>query len=702
MAQLNADVVVIGGGATGVGVVRDLAMRGFTAILLERADLAQGTTGRFHGLLHSGGRYIISDPESARECAAENEIMRRIHADAVEETGGLFVVTPADSEEYADRFLAGAAAAHVPASEIPVSQALRREPRLNPGIKRAFTVRDATIDGWRMVWGAAHSAQEYGAQVLPYHTVTAIHTGSAGAGLGADASLSAGTDVGAGASVSVAADGGVSAAANAAATDRAGRKVRQAGQAGEALGDAPALAAASDTITGVTAVNEKTGRTIHIECRAVVNAAGPWAGQVAALAGAHGVEVVPGRGIMVAMNHRLVNTVINRCVYPANGDILVPAHTVSIIGTTDEAAASADFLEIKPQEVQEMLDAGEQLVPGFRQARALHAWAGARPLVRDKRVSTADTRHMSRGMAIIDHRERDGIAGLVTVVGGKLTTYRLMAQRAVDELCRQLGERRPSRTAVEAVPEMRTAAMQAPASARRVTDAAGQARTHQVSDRLAQAEATREREQLICECEAVTRAAIEALLAKQPEANFDDLRRQLRIGMGPCQGTFCAPRVAGILQEVRGNSASTKGRDADASSMDMSGPNAGGGDAGRTDADNRNMSSGDTGGADSGSPDVTSPNAALQLFIRNRFAGIAPVCYGAQLRETVLNQWVLQGTLGLSQLPPASPAEIRATGDLALLHGTHDQPPALADAQAAWTAANVSANNAHTRQGETA
>lgn len=94
MKTLSTDVVVIGGGATGAGILRDLAMRGFHAIMLERADVAQGTSGRFHGLLHSGGRYVVSDPRSATECAEENVIMRKIHADAVEETGGLFVVTP--------------------------------------------------------------------------------------------------------------------------------------------------------------------------------------------------------------------------------------------------------------------------------------------------------------------------------------------------------------------------------------------------------------------------------------------------------------------------------------------------------------------------------------------------------------------------------------------------------------------------------
>ncbi len=141
MRKLAVDVVVIGGGSTGAGVVRDVAMRGYSAVLLDRADLGQGTTGRFHGLLHSGGRYVVSDPLSATECAQENAILARIQASAIETTGGYFVTCPGDDPAFADKFLAGAAATGVPAHEIAVAEALRNEPRLNPGIMRAVEVR---------------------------------------------------------------------------------------------------------------------------------------------------------------------------------------------------------------------------------------------------------------------------------------------------------------------------------------------------------------------------------------------------------------------------------------------------------------------------------------------------------------------------------------------------------------------------------
>ena len=129
MASLETDVLVIGGGATGAGVAWDAALRGFDVILVDRADLAEGTSGRFHGLLHSGGRYAVKDPDAARECIEENVILRRIAADCIEDTGGLFVTTPDDDPAYGDDFLAGCARTGVPAEEIDVAEALRREPR---------------------------------------------------------------------------------------------------------------------------------------------------------------------------------------------------------------------------------------------------------------------------------------------------------------------------------------------------------------------------------------------------------------------------------------------------------------------------------------------------------------------------------------------------------------------------------------------
>ena len=170
----ETQVLVVGGGATGVGVARDAALRGLGVVLVERRDLAEGTTGRFHGLLHSGGRYAVKDPHSARECIDENRILRRIASHCIEDTGGLFVCTPADDAEFGDRFRTGCTDAGIPVEEIDAAEALRREPRLNPGIQRAFAVPDGALDTWRLVGACAEDVVRHGGTVLRYHDVVAV------------------------------------------------------------------------------------------------------------------------------------------------------------------------------------------------------------------------------------------------------------------------------------------------------------------------------------------------------------------------------------------------------------------------------------------------------------------------------------------------------------------------------------------------
>ena len=130
------------------------------------------------------------------------------------------------------------------------------------------------------------------------------------------------------------------------------------------------------------------------------------------MAGIEGVRVLPGRGIMIAMNHRLVNTCVNRCQMPTDGDIIVPIRTVCVIGTTDVNTDDPDDHTVLQSEVDAMLDDGEKLVPGFRQARALRVWTGVRPLFEDTKAADTDSRDVTRAHALLDHARARRRAGL--------------------------------------------------------------------------------------------------------------------------------------------------------------------------------------------------------------------------------------------------------------------------------------------------
>ncbi len=164
-------VIVIGGGGTGAAVLHDLTQRGFEATLVERGELTSGTTGRHHGLLHSGARYAVKDQESAIECIDENLILRKIAPEALELNEGLFVAITEEDEAYSEPLLAGCEACHIPIRVLTARQALELEPNLNPNLRLAVQIPDGTIDAWRLPLHFFATAKNRGADIRTYSEV---------------------------------------------------------------------------------------------------------------------------------------------------------------------------------------------------------------------------------------------------------------------------------------------------------------------------------------------------------------------------------------------------------------------------------------------------------------------------------------------------------------------------------------------------
>ena len=112
------DVIVIGGGITGAGTARDCSLRGLRTLLIERNDIADGATGRNHGLLHSGARYAVTDQESATECIQENMILKRVANHCVDDTSGFFITLPEDDLAYQAKFVEACTKAGIKAEVI--------------------------------------------------------------------------------------------------------------------------------------------------------------------------------------------------------------------------------------------------------------------------------------------------------------------------------------------------------------------------------------------------------------------------------------------------------------------------------------------------------------------------------------------------------------------------------------------------------
>ncbi len=188
----------------------------------------------------------------------------------------------------------------------------------------------------------------------------------------------------------------------------------------------------------------RDGTESRVRTDAVVNAAGPWADRVAALAGAD-VPLTAAAGVMVAVEGRLTNMVVSRLRRPGDGDIVVPQRRLSIVGSTQRKVADPDGLRPEPGEVAFLLSAADQLVPGFSRQPFRAAWAAARPLAGR---SDDDGRTISRDIVLIDHGKQDRVAGLFSIVGGKATTLRIMGEMAADAAAAYLGNDEPCRTAV--------------------------------------------------------------------------------------------------------------------------------------------------------------------------------------------------------------------------------------------------------------
>ncbi len=148
---MSKSIVVIGGGATGTGIAHAAAEAGYHVTLIEQGKLASGTTGHFHGMLHSGARYAVNDPAVAAACYQENQLLRSLVPQVIEDTGGLFVAHTDEESKHADVLIEACTTAGIPIHEISVQEARDREPLIARSLQRAFDVPDGTINGAHLV-----------------------------------------------------------------------------------------------------------------------------------------------------------------------------------------------------------------------------------------------------------------------------------------------------------------------------------------------------------------------------------------------------------------------------------------------------------------------------------------------------------------------------------------------------------------------
>lgn len=356
-----------------------------------------------------------------------------------------------------------------------------------------------------------------------------------------------------------------------------------------------------DRIIGVEVFDHKDKETKKIYASIVVNAGGIWGQHISMLADVT-VKMLPAKGSLLIFGHRVNNVVLNRCRKPADSDILVPGDTISLIGTTSMNIPydEIDNMTVTPQEVDILIREGEKLAPRLAQTRILRAYAGVRPLVASDNDPTG--RNVSRGIVLLDHAERDGLQGYITITGGKLMTYRLMAEWATDLVCKKLNVSSPCTTAEERLPgsrenieEINKKIVSLPATQRK----AAIYRHGDLAEKLI--DNTQLDNSLVCECEGVSVGEVKYALDELNVKSLVDLRRRTRIGMGTCQGELCACRASGVMRSTE-RFCTKRAKD-----------------------------------------DLTS-------FLTERWKGIYPIAWGDTLRESEYTAWVYQGVCGLDSV----------------------------------------------------
>lgn len=385
LAAHSFDVLVIGGGITGAGVARDAAMRGLTVALVEGSDFASGTSSRSSRLIHGGVRYL--------------------------EHGQLHLVFEACRER---RILASIA------------------PHLVRPMQFMWPVFEkARIRLWKLrvglfLYDALALGRNLGRhRMLSTHVVTALepelrHLGMVGGASYFDAATD---DIRLTlATVLSARDAGAVVANHLSVHD---------------------LLMTNDGVCGARAVDLRTGLDVEIRSRVVVNAAGPWSDAIVRMAEPQARRAVRGtKGVHVSVPHeRLRNNGALTLLSPIDGRVMfvIPAGAFSIIGTTDtDYDGRPDRVRATTADIIYLLRSANAFFPAahLTPADVVASWAGIRPL-----VASGDK---NPGAASREHAIVWTVPGLLSVTGGKLTTYRAMAADVMDTVARRMrvGHRR--------------------------------------------------------------------------------------------------------------------------------------------------------------------------------------------------------------------------------------------------------------------
>jgi glycerol-3-phosphate dehydrogenase len=507
-------VLVVGGGPLGAGLARDFAVRGLEVTLATPGPLADPRAGRAGGLLSSGAQFAREDPQYARRCLAENRTLFEIASQCVEDTGGLVV------GEGLDELRSACERCSIAARPLSGAEAREREPGLAPGVDGALAVPDAALDPSLLTVATARDAREYGAEIRPRTEVTHIsldgdtvdHAILRYDPLPDDPVRGRGTGDGGG--------------------DDSGDDEQVRSDGGRSVpGTLDVEVERSDEGGG-----RPESTVDRLEVDYIVNAAGADAPEIAGLADCS--VPVTQRGETVAVGAgRPVETAVTRTAdvgETPEGAVPVGGHTLCVgpdVGGSDAGSHPS------PSAVDAVEESLSGLVTTGRTMRAFR-------MPQDEMDVGG-----GRDFAVFDH-DRQGCWGLLTVLGGTLTTHRWVAERVCDFVCEEFGIQRACQTDELVLP----GSEDVPDLAQAVGTFGLAESVYEQSKRRLGSETsavlhTDGPNPVLCPCQSVTRAEVQAALDDETGADADlgGVRVRTSATTGRCQGGRCAHRLAAQL-----------------------------------------------------------------------------------------------------------------------------------------------------------
>ena len=487
MSDSDYDVIVIGGGSTGTAVARDCALRGLKTLLLERDDIASATVGTCAGMISSGLKYM-DEPEIVDMCSEEVVHLNRIARHIIIKNP---ILTPI--LELSDLSTGGNFAAEY---------SKRAESRDVPPV--LFLEPEDALEIEPLLNPDLISSMYFEEYFIDPFRLCLLQALDARANGAVIKTYSEVVDI-------VTSDG---------------------------------------AIESVTYYNRITGEIESAATKTVINAGGPWAHTLAALAGAK-LDLRLNKGAHVILDRRVVNVGIIAKAVDGRMIYLFPHENTTLLGTTAlDTWEDPDILVATHDEIEYLLKSIEWVIPSIREARIIRTMEGVRPLMPIWKVPEGE---VTRGYEVIDH-ESDGISGMVSFTGGKLVMCRHMAEAATDLICQKLNIEAKCTTQELPLPGMESD-----------VDVLTLAKDYNLSQHAMERMRARRGTQMIevldlvkehsqwrttvCTCEPVIEAEIRYSIRNEFPQTLNDLRRRVRLGTGPCQGTFCTYKAAAILAD---------------------------------------------------------------------------------------------------------------------------------------------------------